>query len=148
MNVNDFIVEYATEIVTAESEYSDIFRNRAIITQKVEIQNSLRHKRRTSMSDLLFKKSVDMMSEFLEICNDELEIPINSIDYDPFIEDSIAIYYPGRKARINLYFNEDCPVNEDNFEEVYFSFEYENERHLVNDTMDNIVPFIKYILSR
>lgn len=114
---------------------------------KANICQMLHRKKNRDMSMTLFQKSIDMVSVFSDLCGEKLHIEEKDIEYDPFIEDSIAIYFRSKKARINLYYNESQDGDEDNFEEVYFSFEIDKQRHLVNDTMRNIMPLIHRILE-
>lgn len=148
MNVSEFLSEYAISYENLEDEYRIRLVNRLVVSQKVEIGKLLKSKRSRNMPASLFQKSIDMVSSFLDKCNAEIDISHSLIEYDPFVNDSISIYFPKKQARVNLYFNEDCPIDEDNFEEIYFSFVYNEQRHLVNDTMDNIMPLVKRILNK
>lgn len=148
MKAIDFFSEYAFCYKDIEDDYQIRSIDRCVLSQKVEIRKVLKRKQLKPMSDPLFQKCIDMISSFLDNCNAEIDIPINSIEFDPFIDDSISIPFPKKQARINLYFNEQCPIDEENFDEVYFSFEHNKQRYLVNDTMANIIPLVKQILSR
>lgn len=148
MNTIDFFSEYAFCYSDIEDDYRIRSIDRRVLSQKVEIRKVLKSKQPKPMPDPLFQKSIDMISSFLDSCNAEIDIPINSIEFDPFVDDSISIPFPKKHARINLYFNEECPVDEENFDEVYFSFIHNKQRYLVNDTMANIIPLVKQILSR
>lgn len=146
MRVEEFLNIYSIlEESLAVPEYN--ISTHLLESRKADIGVMLRNKMDSHMSMTLFQKSIDMVSAFSDMCGEKLCIDVNDIEYDPFVEDSIAIYFRSKNARINLYYNEDTDGDNDNFEEVYFSFEMDKKRHLVNDTMRNIMPLIHRILE-
>ena len=146
MDVKTFMSLYA--LPDSNECFSDcILNQRNQDERKVRLCRILGKKRIKSMDVDLFQRSIDMLSRFSDLCVDFL-ITDACVEYDSYVDDSIAIYFNERKNRVNLYFNEEVYPDKDNFDEVYFSFELEGERHLVNDSLNNIMPLVNKIIRK
>ena len=139
--MNLYALSYSNEC------FSDcILNQRHLDERKVRLCRILRKKRIKSMDIDLFQRSIDMLSRFSDMCTVDFHIADSCVEYDNYVDDSVAIYFNERKNRVNLYFNEEVYPDKDNFDEVYFSFELEGERYLVNDSLNNIMSLVNRII--
>lgn len=146
MNVNDFF--NAIDIYNrSEPNSFDIINSGKVDNLKVSASLCLREKRRKRTIDNFFmEESIKKVYDVIDLLNDVTAFSIDQLDYDPYVDDSVVIYFKNRSIRLNLYVNQYINKDEEDFEEAYLDFVQDNESHLVNDTLPNVVKLLNKLL--
>lgn len=146
MNVNDFF--NAIDIYNrSEPNSFDIINSGKVDNLKVSASLCLREKRRKRTIDNFFmEESIKKVYDVIDLLNDVTAFSIDQLDYDPYVDDSVVIYFKNRSIRLNLYVNQYINKDEEDFEEAYLDFVQDNESYLVNDTLSNVVKLLNKLL--
>ena len=146
MNVNDFF--NAIDIYNrSEPNSFDIINSGKVDNLKVSASLCLREKRRKRTIDNFFmEESIKKVYDVIDLLNDVMAFSIDQLDYDPYVDDSVVIYFKNRSIRLNLYVNQYINKDEEDFEEAYLDFVQDNESYLVNDTLSNVVKLLNKLL--
>ena len=146
MNVNDFF--NAIDIYNrSEPNSFDIINSGKVDNLKVSASLCLREKRRKRTIDNFFmEESIKKVYDVIDLLNDVTAFSIDQLDYDPYVDDSVVIYFKNRSIRLNLYVNQYINKDEEDFEEAYLDFVLDNESYLVNDTLPNVVKLLNKLL--
>lgn len=146
MNVNDFF--NAIDIYNRSAPNSfDIINSGKVDNLKVSASLCLREKRRKRTIDNFFmEESIKKVYDVIDLLNDVMAFSIDQLDYDPYVDDSVVIYFKNRSIRLNLYVNQYINKDEEDFEEAYLDFVQDNESYLVNDTLPNVVKLLNKLL--
>lgn len=146
MNVNDFF--NAIDIYNrSEPNSFDIINSGKVDNLKVSASLCLREKRRKRTIDNFFmEESIKKVYDVIDLLNDVTAFSIDQLDYDPYVDDSVVIYFKNRSIRLNLYVNQYINKDEEDFEEAYLDFVQDNESYLVNDTLPNVVKLLNKLL--
>lgn len=146
MNVNDFF--NAIDIYNlSEPNSFDIINSSKVDNLKVSASLCLREKRRKRTIDNFFmEESLKKVYDVIDLLNDVTAFSIDQLDYDPYVDDSVVIYFKNRSIRLNLYVNQDIHEDDEDFEEAYLDFVQNNESYLVNDTLPNVVKLLNKLL--
>lgn len=146
MNVNDFF--NAIDIYNlSEPNSFDIINSSKVDNLKVSASLCLREKRRKRTIDNYFmEESIKKVYDVIDLLNDVTAFSIDQLDYDPYVDDSVVIYFRNRSIRLNLYVNQYINKDEEDFEEAYLDFVQDNESYLVNDTLPNVVKLLNKLL--
>lgn len=92
------------------------------------------------------EESIKKVYDVIDLLNDVTAFSIDQLDYDPYVDDSVVIYFKNRSIRLNLYVNQYINKDEEDFEEAYLDFVQDNESYLVNDTLPNVVKLLNKLL--
>ncbi|WP_455643796.1 hypothetical protein [Parabacteroides sp.] len=146
MNVKEFFNSFGF-YERIESTTFEVINRSKIDDTKNLASLYLREKRRKRLineyfAEHLLKKVYDV----IELLDNVSEFSLDQLDYDPYVDDSIVIYFKNRSIRLNLYVNRDVDSDSEDFEEAYLDFIRNNESHLVNDTVPNIVKLLNKLL--
>ena len=146
MNVNDFF--NAIDIYNlSEPNSFDIINSSKVDNLKVSASLCLREKRRKrTIGNFFMEESLKKVYDVIDLLNDVTAFSIDQLDYDPYVDDSVVIYFKNRSIRLNLYVNQDINKDEEDFEEAYLDFIQNNESYLVNDTLPNVVKLLNKLL--
>lgn len=101
------------------------------------------------VTEAAFRRAVDKVTNFVYAMENAFNLEEESVDYETIIEDSIVVRFRNHpKMRLNIYYEEDNTINEDeNYEESYLLYERQGRMTLVNDTIENNVDLIRKILA-
>lgn len=86
------------------------------------------------------------MYDVIDLLSNVTDFSLDQLDYDPYVDDSVVIYFKNRTIRLNLYVNQEMNEDEEDFEEAYLDFVKNNESYLVNDTLPNVVKLLNRLL--
>ena len=110
--------------------------------------SSLREKRRErrSIDEYFAEESLKKVYDVIDLLSNVTDFSLDQLDYDPYVDDSVVIYFKNRTIRLNLYVNQEMNEDEEDFEEAYLDFVKNNESYLVNDTLPNVVKLLNRLL--
>lgn len=133
----------------------DVYENQTIsIIQRAEIEDTkvlassrLKIKRMNRSIDALFaKQSMNKVYSVIDGLERISDFSLESLDYDPYVDDSVVMYFANKTIRLNLYVN-NLPKGEiEDFEEAYLSFVRNGDSYLVNDTVPNVLNLLNSLL--
>lgn len=147
MNVNDFInaINFYEPI---DSPSFEIINRSKIEDTKVLASSCLREKRRKRMIDTFFAEQVlKKVYAVIDLLDNISDFSIDQLDYDPYVDDSVVIYFKNRTIRLNLYVNPDTNDSVEDFEEAYLDFVRNEESYLINDTLPNVIKLLNKLLK-
>ena len=146
MNVNDFInaICFYEQI---DSPSFEIMNRSKIEDTKVLASSCLREKRRKRVIDEFFAERLQKkVYDVIDLLDNISDFSIEQLDYDPYVDDSVVIYFKDRTIRLNLYVNPDTDDSVEDFEEAYLDFIRNEESYLINDTLPNVIKLLNKLL--
>ena len=147
MNVNDFFNAIGFYELSCSTSFDIINRSR-VEDLKVLASSCPREKRRKrrSIDDYFAEESLKKVYNVIDLLSNVTDFSLDQLDYDPYVDDSVVIYFKNRTIRLNLYVNQEMNEDEEDFEEAYLDFVKNNESYLVNDTLPNVVKLLNRLL--
>lgn len=146
MNVNEFFNAFCFYEQNDSNSLGIINRSK-IENLKVLASSRLREKRKKRSIDEYFaEESLIKVYDVIDLLNNVSDFALDQLDYDPYVDDSVVVYFKNRTIRLNLYVKQDIEEEED-FEEAYLDFVNNNESYLVNDTLPNVVKLLNKLLN-
>lgn len=146
MNVNEFFNAFCF-YEQNDSNSLEIINRSKIENLKVLASSRLREKRKKRSIDEYFaEESLIKVYDVIDLLNNVSDFALDQLDYDPYVDDSVVVYFKNRTIRLNLYVKQDIEEEED-FEEAYLDFVKNNESYLVNDTLPNVVKLLNKLLN-
>lgn len=146
MRVNEFFNSFGMFDVY-ENQTISIIQRTEIEDTKVLASSRLKIKRMNRSIDALFaKQSMNKVFSVIDGLERISDFSLDSLDYDPYVDDSVVMYFANKTIRLNLYVN-NLPKGEiEDFEEAYLSFVRNGDSYLVNDTVPNVLNLLNSLL--
>lgn len=146
MRVNEFFNSFGMFDVY-ENQTISIIQRAEIEDTKVLASSRLKIKRMNRSIDALFaKQSMNKVYSVIDGLERISDFSLESLDYDPYVDDSVVMYFANKTIRLNLYVN-NLPKGEiEDFEEAYLSFVRNGDSYLVNDTVPNVLNLLNSLL--
>lgn len=146
MRVNEFFNSFGMFDVY-ENQTISIIQRAEIEDTKVLASSRLKIKRMNRSIDALFaKQSMNKVYSVIDGLERISDFSLESLDYDPYVDDSVVMYFANKTIRLNLYVN-NLPKGEiEDLEEAYLSFVRNGDSYLVNDTVPNVLNLLNSLL--
>lgn len=146
MNVSDFFNSYEFYELE-ECRTIEIITKSNVDDKKYKVTSLLRKKNKKRGIEASFVEEALMkVYEVIERLDDISDFNLEHVDFDPYEDESVVIYFKDRSIRLNLYVNMLLSKDEEDDEEAYLDFQKGDESHLIIDTIPNVVNLLNKLL--